>query len=74
MRQSAATGYLEAAEARVRQNSEKLHRPVDPPYLAVSSECFEDPDFPGLCAHHEVHHLANGMDLDICRGEVPRRL
>jgi hypothetical protein len=39
-----------------------------------SSDCFEDPDFPGLCAHHEVHHLANGSDLDMCRGEVPRRL
>jgi len=44
------------------------------PYLAVSSHCFEDPDDPGLCAYHEVHHLANGNDLDMCRGEVPRRL
>jgi hypothetical protein len=44
------------------------------PFLAVTAECEEDPDFPGLCLWHEVYHLENGNDLDVCRGEVPRRL
>jgi len=58
-------------EQRAVKNPQETDRP---PYLAVSPECFEDPDDPGLCEHHEVHHLANGNHLDMCRGEVPRRM